>query len=412
MLLKGIRILDLTTAIAGPTATQVLGDLGAQVIKIEGPRHAERMRLINTPADQLTSSRVVGSGWFSGLNRNKLGITIDLTRPEGKELFKTLVRISDVVVENYTPRVMPNFGLDYPVLKEVNPAIIFIAMPGYGPVGPYKDYPSWGETIEATSGLAHLTGYEDGPPLRSGIIMPDTLAGLNAAFATILCLHHRIRTGEGQHIVLSQLEGSTLLVGEAILDFAMNGRIQGRTGNRDPLQAPHGIYPCAGDDEWVAIAVGTQEQWLALRSSMGDPPWAQPAEFTTPWARQCHREALDRHLGQWTRQFTKYEVMRRLQDAGIPAGAVLSGGGLAQDPHLRERGFFWEYGETIAGDGPTFKYPGFRAKFEGSAEGVQYRAPAFAEHNSLVLEGILGLSREELDALLQASAICDELVYA
>ncbi|MBI2885711.1 MAG: CoA transferase [Chloroflexi bacterium] len=412
MLLTGIRVLDLTTAIAGPTATQVLADLGADVIKIEGPRHAERMRLVNTPAAQLTSRRVTGSSWFSNLNRNKLGVSLDLSKPEGQKVFTALVRISDVVVENYTLRVMPNFGLDYAALKAVNPAIIYIAMPGYGPVGPYKDYPSWGETIEATAGLAYLTGYEAGPPLRSAIIMPDGLAGLNAAFATVMCLHQRIRTGKGQHLVLSQLEGATQLVGEAILDFAMNDRIPIRKGNSDALWAPHGIYSCAGEDNWVAIAVETQEQWLALCGAMGTPEWCGSPDFETAAARLNHRQKLDELVSGWTKSIDKYEVMHRLQQAGVPAGAVLKASDLSQDPHLRAREFFWEYGEALGDETAVFPYPGGRAKFEGSFQQARYRAPAFGEHNQLVLEQVLGLSYWEVQALRQAEVVCDAPIYA
>lgn len=260
--------------------------------------------------------------------------------------------------------------------------------------------------------MAHLTGHEDGPPLRSGIIMPDGLAGVNGAFAAILCLRQRMRTGQGQHVVLSQLEGSTQLVGEAILDFAMNGRVQQRTGNRRAHQAPRGVYPCAGDEAWVAIAVGTQEQWRALCRVMGDPAWTQLPEFATPWARHEHHDALDRHLSAWTRTLDKHEVMHRLQQVGVPAGAVLDADDLVQDPHLNDRGFFWEYGESFADDGPTYPYPGPRAKFEGRAEAVQYRAPAFAEHNARILEGVLGLTREQIEALLAADVIRDVLVYA
>ena len=412
MLLTGVRILDLTTAIAGPTATQVLADLGAEVIKIEGPRHAERMRLVNTPATQVATRQVTGSSWFSNLNRNKLGVALDLSKAEGQEVFKALLRISDVVVENYTLRVMPNFGLGYGVLKAVNPAIIYIAMPGYGPVGPYKEYPSWGETVEATAGLAYLTGYEGGPPLRSAIIMPDGLAGLNAAFATVMCLHQRIQSGKGQHLVLSQLEGATQLVGEAILDFAMNDRIPIRKGNRDDLRAPHGIYPCAGEDNWVAIAVETQEQWLALIQVMGNPEWCVSPDFGTPAARITHRQRLDELMSAWTRGIDKYEVMHRLQRAGVPAGAVLKASDLSEDPHLKEREFFWKYGEAFGEKTAVFPYPGPRAKFQGSFRQPRYRAPAFGEHNDLVLQEVLGLSYEEVHALKEAEIVCDAPIYA
>ncbi len=186
-------------------------------------------------------------------------------------MFKELVRINDVVLENYSLRVMRNFGLEYVNLKELNPEIIMISMPEYGREGPYKEYASWGETIESTFGLTNMTGYEDGPPMRSAFYMPDPLSGMHAALAAIVCLNQRAKTGLGQHVTVSHLESATQLSGEAILDYAMNGRNQRRQGNRNNFQAPHGIYRCKGDDEWVAIAASTDDQWRALCDVLGQP---------------------------------------------------------------------------------------------------------------------------------------------
>ena len=399
MLLNGVRVLDLTYAIAGPVSTVSLADLGAEVIKIEGPFAAERTQVFEAGSGDGGRPKVlVGNPGFSFLHRNKKSAVLDLTKPRGKELFLDLVRVSDVVIDNYTLRVMPNFGLDYPVLDAVNPRIIMISMPGYGPEGPYKEYPSFGESIEATSGLAHLTGFTDGPPTRSAIFIPDPINGLHAALATVVCLNQRTVTGRGQRVVLSQLESATQLVGEAILDFGMNGRSQTRQGNRQRGHAPHGIYPCRGDDEWVTIAVGTEEEWGALCGVMGDPSWTRLPEFADPGSRYAAQDSLDRHVSSWTEQHAKRDVMDWLQEEGVPAGAVLTTEDLAHDPHLLERNYFWEYGSTMD-DGPTSTHVGVGGKYDGSPDGATIRAPAFGEHNSYVFGDLLGLSAVEIKEL-------------
>ena len=399
MLLNGIRVLDLTYAIAGPVGTVSLADLGAEVIKIEGPFAAERTQVLDTgPGDGAGPKVIVGEIRFCTLHRNKKSAVLDLTKPRGKELFLDLVRVSDVVIENYTLRVMPNFGLDYPVLEAANPRIIMVSMPGYGPEGPYKEYPSFGESIEATAGLAHLTGYPEGPPTRSAIYIPDPITGLHAALATVVCLNQRTATGRGQRVVLSQLESATQLVGEAILDLGMNGRSQTRQGNRRPGHAPHGIYPCRGEDEWVAIAVSSEEEWDAICGVMGDPSWTRLPEFADPGSRHSAQDSLDRHVSSWTERHDKHDVMNRLQEAGAPAGAVLTTEDLVHDPHLAERNYFWEYGSTMD-DGPTFTHVGAGGKYDGSPAGATMRAPAFGEHNSYVFGDILGLSDAQIKEL-------------
>ena len=412
MLLNGVRVLDLTYAIAGPAGTMSLADLGAEVIKIEGPFASQRTQVLEVGSGDGGGQNVlVGDSGFRFLHRNKKSAVLNLTKPRGKELFLELVRVSDVVIDNYTHRVMPNFGLEYPVLEAVNPRIIMISMPGYGPEGPYKEYPSFGESIEATSGLAHLTGYSDGPPTRSAIFIPDPINGLHAALATVVCLNQRMVTGHGQRVVLSQLESATQLVGEAILDFGMNARSQTRQGNRQRGHAPHGIYPCRGDDEWVAIAVSTEDEWDALCKVIGNPSWTRLPEFADPGSRYATQDSLDRHISSWTGHHTKHDVMSWLQEAGVPAGAVLTTEDLVNDPHLVERGYFWEYGSTM-GDGPTSSYVGGGVKYEGSPTEATIRPPAFGEHNSYVFGDLLGLSAAEIQELEESQVTLNILPAA
>ena len=409
MLLNGIRILDLTYYIAGPVGTQVLADLGAETIKVEGPFASTRTRVEETPQNGGSKPRVVVAyTGFNHLNRNKRSVVLNLASEEGKDVFRDLVRVSDLVVENYSLRVMRNFGFEYPALREINPGIILISMPGYGREGPYREYASWGETIESTAGLTQMTGYEDGPPLRSAIYMPDPFSGMYAAMAATVCLNQRARTGEGQHVTVSHLESAAQLSGEVILDYAMNGRNGRRTGSRNPYRAPHGVYPCAGEDEWVAIDVGGEQQWDAFRAAMGEPGWAREPRFADVLSRHANQDALDERIAEWTRARTKSEVTATLQDAGVAAGAVQNAGDLGADPHLNERGFFWRYAENLDGH-PQVTFPGGRAKYEGAPDEVLRRTPAFGEDNAYVFGELLGYSEPHIQRLRDLDVTLDIL---
>ena len=409
MLLQGIRILDLTYYIAGPVGTQVLADLGAETIKVEGPFASTRTRVDETPENGGSRPRVVVAyTGFNFLNRNKRSMVLNLATDEGKQVFRDLVRISDLIVENYSLRVMRNFGFEYPALREINPGIIVISMPGYGREGPYREYASWGETIESTAGLTQMTGYEDGPPLRSAIYMPDPFSGMYAAMAAMVCLNQRSKTGQGQHVTVSHLESASQLSGEAILDFAMNGRNGRRMGSHNKYRAPHGVYPCAGEDEWVAIDVGGEEEWDAFRAALGDPDWTREPRFADLLARHANQDELDEHIADWTRRRAKSDVTATLQGAGVAAGAVQNAGDLVADAHLNERGYFWHYAENLDGH-PTIAFPGGRAVYEGAPNDVMRRAPAFGEDNAYVLSELLGYSDRHIDRLRELEITLDIL---
>ena len=255
VILGGIRVLDLTHAWAGPFATQLLADYGAEVIKIETCERPDMLRFSTWPTDETRPDAYNRGGWFQYLGRNKLSLTLDLKQPQGHDLFKRLVAQSDVVIENFSARVMPHLGLDYAVLQAVNPRLIMISMPGYGTVGPYKDFVAFGEMIEPFAGLSELTGYPDRAPLRLAVAYPDPVAGFHAALATLLALRQRRQTGRGQHIHIPHREPITRMLGEAVLDYTVNGRTPRRIGNRHRAWAPHGCYPCRGPDRWITIAV-------------------------------------------------------------------------------------------------------------------------------------------------------------
>src|SRR5919109_4203427 len=272
--LRGVRVLDLTHAWAGPFATQLLADYGAEVIKIESCDRPDMLRFSTWPADEARPDAYNRGGWFQDLGRNKLSLTLDLKRSQGRDLFKRLVAQSDVVIENFSARVMRRLGLEYAVLQTVNRRLIMISMPGYGTVGPYRDFVAFGEMIEPFAGLSELTGYADRAPLRMAVAYPDPVAGFHAALAVLLALRHRRQTGLGQHVHIPHREPITRMLGEVILDYTVNGRVHRRIGNQHRAWAPHGCYPCRAQDSWIAIVVRTDAEWAALCQVLAEPEWA------------------------------------------------------------------------------------------------------------------------------------------
>ncbi len=401
--LDGIRVIDVSMWFAGPMASRLLADMGAEVIKIESLRHIDPWR---GPAKQnprikelypeieLSGTPYNRSAGFNLQNRNKYGVTLDLGTPQGKQIFKKLVSSSDVVLENYSPRVMTNFGLDYPVLKEINPQIIMMSLPALGSTGPDKDCIAFGQTIDCMSGMAYLTGYiGEEPMLQSGLSYGDPLSGMNAAFAIVSALHYRRRSGKGIHIDLSQVEGVIAFNADAIMDYTMNGRIRERMGNRHPSFAPHGCYRCKGGDRWVVISIPSDAAWQRFCQGIGQPSWTKEARFADILGRYHHQDELDRLIETWTIQHDHYQIMHILQRADVPAGPVLDARELLEDPHLQQRGFFEMVTHPEMG---THPYIGMYARFSRTPGSIRLPAPCLGEHNHYVFGELLGLSAEEI----------------
>lgn len=394
--LEGIRVIDLTMFWAGPYATSLLANLGAEVIKIEAIQHLDGWRGSAAPVDE-------GKPWecsplWNAVNTDKLGITLDLTQPKGVEIFKRLVKIEDIVAENYTPRVMVNFGLDYPVLKEINPKIIMISMSAYGSTGPWKDFPGFGAPIEQMSGIPQLTGYPDGPPTMTSLNISDPSAGMNGMAAILMALLFRQMTGKGQYIDLSQIEALTGFIGDAIVDYSMNGRLQPRRGNRHPSMAPHGYYRCQGDDLWVGIAVSSDEEWKRFGRAIGAPAWTKEDRFADSLSRRKNQDELDKLVEGWTMEHSHYEVMTILQQAGVAAGAALTPAELLTDPHLKEQGIFQTVERDIVGAHP-YPIPSAPIKLSKSPVTIRRPAPLLGEHNDYVFGELLGMPKEEIQRL-------------
>ena len=410
--LDGVRVIDLSMWFAGPMGSRLLGDMGAEVIKIESLRHIDPWRgpVAITPEfaallelEEIPERPYNRAAGFNLQNRNKCGATLDLATPQGKEIFKKLVEISDVVLENYSPRVMANFGLDYPVLKEINPRIIMMSLPALGRTGPDKDFVAFGQTIDCMSGMAYLTGYlGEEPMLQSGLSYGDPLSGMNAAFAIVTALHHRRRTGQGMHIELSQVEGLISFNADSIMDYAMNGKVRERMGNRHPSMAPHGCYRCQGEDMWVVISIPSDDAWQKFCQVVGQPSWAEDERFSDVLGRCQHQDELDKLTEAWTVEHDHYQVMRILQQADIPAGAVLDAKELVEEPHLNERGLYEMVTHPEVG---THPYIGMYARLSKTPGSIRKPAPCLGEDNQYVYRELLGLSPEEMAQLEEQGII-------
>jgi crotonobetainyl-CoA:carnitine CoA-transferase CaiB-like acyl-CoA transferase len=377
--LAGLRIIDLTMFFSGPLATQIAGDAGADVIKVESVQRIDGWRGAAVTNVERPWERTPNFNW---VNRNKRGITLNLADARGVDLLKRLVAEADVLIENYTPRVMHNFGLDYATLRTINPRLIMLSMPGFGSDVSWRDYVAFGMSTEQMSGISHLTGYAGGPPIFTGMNGGDPFVGIIAATALLAALQHRARTGEGQHMDLSQVEACTLFVGDAVTGWTLAGVDPGRTGNSHPRRAPYGIYPCR-DDGWIAIDCQSDAQWMTLAGLIGRPEWAAPgAELATVSGRLEQRAAIDAAIATWTRPCAHIELMDKLQALGVTGGAVLSGPELLDDPQLAARGGFIEQDRPDVG---VKHYPSQPYTFRYATPPNNRRAPLLGEHTAEVL---------------------------
>lgn len=422
--LEGIRVVSLTVVWAGPFATMILGDLGAEVICVESIQHfpavsrgtfarppefivptiGERtamggqggyMTYLDHEAGERAWERVV---FWNNMSRNKLSCCIDLRRPEGLEVFKRLIKVSDVFVENNGAGAMEKLGITYEVLKEVKEDIIYITMPGLGQTGPHKDFKGFGAQLESLSGHTWLRGYPDLDPTRTSPYMfhCDASAGASAAFAAIAALHHRDKTGKGQYIELSQMETIIPHLAESIMDYTMNERVQTTLGNRHPWMAPHGCYRCRGEDRWVVIAVSSEEEWQGLCRAMGNPDWTKEERFADALSRYNNQDELDRLIEEWTVRHDHYEIMHILQKEGVPAGPVIDDRDAYHDPQLTARGFFEAVTHPVCG---THLYPGILWKMQKTPLSIRRAAPTLGQHNDYVFKQVIGMSDEEIAEL-------------
>lgn len=395
MPLEGLRFVDFSWIQAGPWVGRYFANFGAQVIRIESTKRLDWARSVPGKPESVDGRHRKGA-LFTNFNCDKLGITLNLRHPKAVDVAKKLVAASDVAIDNFSAGYMDKIGLGYDELVKVKPDIIVLSMPVFGKTGPRRQFGAYGNGIQAAVGLNAISGFPSRPPAIN-IALPDVGANpTHAAVALLAALHYRNRTGEGQYIELPQLESSLGWMDTLVLEYTANSRVRGRLGNRSPHAAPHGAFPCRGEDRWCAIAVFTDEQWDSLREVMGRPVWAADARFSSLAARKANEDELESRVSQWTRTRTAEDVMNLLQKSGVPAGVCQTGEDLMlRDEHVKARECFVE---LDYGDGKALCENVFIRLSETPGK-LRRPGPTMGQDNEYVYREVLGLSEDEVNQL-------------
>jgi crotonobetainyl-CoA:carnitine CoA-transferase CaiB-like acyl-CoA transferase len=407
--LRGIRVVDFTHVLSLPYTSALMSDMGAEVIKVEGPDHPDPTR---TSMGGCYPGNQPGGDWWNRssiyniLNRGKQSITLDLNTLKGKELFKNLVSISDVVLENYAPRVMNQMGLNYANLCQVRPDIIMLSNSGYGHGhGPYSEYPGQASTLEATQGLCAVTGYREGPPSKAGVSNVDFIATWSALFAIGASLSYRLRTGHGQWIDLAMYQAGVMSISDHLMDSMANGHLAERIGNRHFHRAPQGCYRTKGQDSWIVVSIGSDQQWEALCRLMDNPQLATDPRFMFLLSRMKNHDELDEIISMWTNGLYAHELTEKLQSEGIAAGPVLDGKDMHQNPQFKAREFLemveYPHDRNI-GNRPMIGRP---YRFSENQVTIRGAAPPFGKDNHRVLVDLLGVTEDEYESLMNDGTI-------
>ena len=389
-ILKGVRVLDFTRVLAGPYTTRTLADFGAEVIKVQ-------------PVRNVRGADANRGAYFRTWNRNKRSFSANMSHPASREIVKRLVRLCDIVVENFSPRVMENWGLGYEVLRKIRPDLIMLSMSGFGRTGPWKDHVAYAPTVHALGGLTHMTAEKEGAPMGPGFAYGDIMSGLFGAYAVLAALENRHETGAGEYIDLSEYEVICSLMGATLLETARQGRPpvpNGNQGDHEPA-APHGCYPCKEEDRWCVLAVHNEREWTSLCNIIG-AHLASDERFMTPAGRKAYGLPLDAEIERWTRKRTPEEAVRILQAGGVPSGVVQNARDLAEDPQYLLRNFFSEnasaVGEPIQADvTPLLMERDVPVKWQD--------APEVGEANIYVCRELLGMSEAEYRSHVREGAI-------
>jgi crotonobetainyl-CoA:carnitine CoA-transferase CaiB-like acyl-CoA transferase len=409
--LAGVRVADFCWMGVGACATRLLADFGAEVIRIEDRQRLDMPRRLpiykgepRTYGEEDANPDPNKGGLFNNYNRNKLGVTINMRTPRGRELADRLIASSSVVTENFAPGVMERWGLTYERLQELSPNVIFARMSGFGHSGPHAEYRSYGPVVQAVSGISHISGLPGREPSGWGLSYMDNEAAFFNAAALLLAIYNRNATGLGAEVDVSAVEAGISLLGPILLDVAVNGRsTRGDdypTGNRleHPNAAPHGVYPCLGEDRWVAIAAFDDADWRALVRVMGAPSWTADPRFATQAGRFANQDTLDAFIAAWTRGHDRHDLMHRLQAAGVAAGAVQNTEDtIDHDPQIKSRGLFFEMDHPVIGEA---LFEGTPIRFSRTVQENWRSAPLLGEDNEHVFRGLLGIEADEYESLV------------
>jgi crotonobetainyl-CoA:carnitine CoA-transferase CaiB-like acyl-CoA transferase len=398
--LEGVKVLDFTWAMAGAAGIRYLADFGATVVHIESTQRVDVVRGIGPYLDKQPGPE--RSAIFANIVGGKLAITLDLNKPEGCAVARKLAAWADVVAENFSPKAMRRWNLHYEALRTINPGIIMLSTCLNGQTGPYAALAGFGTMGANLAGFGELAGWPDRPPAGPYAAYSDFVSPKFVAAAILAALDHRRRTGAGQFIDLSQAEATMHFLTPALLDYTVNGRVQRRNGNYSAEHAPHGVYPAQGEDRWVAIACGSEEQWRGLCRATGHPEWLDDARFASFAARQEHRAALDVLLGDWMAEREVGQIEEMLQAAGVPVHRVSTSADAFADPQLAHRGHFATVQHPLWGPVPV-EAP--RAILSRTPGRITAHGPTFGEHNDYVLREILGMSEDEIVELAASGAL-------
>ena len=404
--LHGLRVLEMGQLIAIPSAMKMLADMGAQVIRMESIHRLESYRNAS-----LYENNSEGAFWNRGANfyeqnRNKLGLTLDLSKPEGLSILKELIKVTDIFAENFTPRVMKSFGIEYEDLVKIKPDLIMVSSTGYGFDGPWANFGATGPATESASGMAIMTGYHNDMPIMPEIPYIDYTAAEHTVFAIMSALIHRMSTGEGQFIDISQTETASATVPEALLDFIVNGRVEPRHGNDDPVMAPHGCFRCKGQDKWITIAVQNDHEWKTLCEILNiEEAQAKSKDYSSTLDRWTNRNELHKLIDNHTKDWDNHKLTHLLQSNGVAAGSLMESPDLLFDKHLQDRGFYEVVEHHPSTGMPPLPYASRPWKFSETPAVTPKAAPIMGENNEFILKELLGKTDEEFDALVATQII-------
>ena len=397
---EGVKVADFAWVGVGPITTKYLADHGATVIRVESHVRPDVLRL--APPWRDGEPGLDRSQFFASYNTSKYGVTLDLAKPKAQDLARRLVAWADVVVESFTPKAMPKWGLDYDSLRRVKPDLIMLSTCQQGQTGPHAEYPGFGQLMASLTGFYHIAGWPDRAPAPPYGAYTDFIAPRFAACALMAALDYRRRTGRGQYIDLAQYEAALHFLATELLDYRVNGRVRGRAGNRSTTRAPHGVYRCRGEERWLAVSVADEEQWRALCRVMGEPAWTADRRFATLGDRLSNADELDARLEDWAAEQEADEAMERLQRAGVAAALVQNCLDLHQDPRLTAWGFFHFLEHKEMGPSP---YEGHQFRLSKTPGELRFAAPTMGQHNAYVFKEVLGLGDEEIARLTDEQVI-------
>jgi crotonobetainyl-CoA:carnitine CoA-transferase CaiB-like acyl-CoA transferase len=405
--LEGIRVVDFSMGWAGPICTRTLADLGADVIKIEAIQYPDWWRGVDRRPAYVLEQTYEKVPRFCIMNRNKRGITLDLTRPAGLALAKRLLADADLAIDNYSVEVLPKLGLGYDVLSKLNPKLVMMSMSAFGSQSIYRDCRAYGSTLEHGSGLPSVVGDQDGPPVMSHVAFGDAIGGMNGCVAVLTALIHAKLTGKGQFIDLAQIECMMPFAAPWIVAQSTSGRAAVKYGNRHPDFVPHGVFPCAGEDSWIVVAAASDAMWTKLCQVLGRADWASDKSLATAGGRRRIENEIEAALSQWTSARAADDAMAELQAAGVAAGVARLPFEMLKDAQLHVRGFIQEVDRAFIGRHPQPSMP-FR---EGDRPfPIRSAPPTLGEHNREILGGLLGLSDAELEQLKRDDIIGTEML--